>query len=125
MDRDIQEIYQQNLMQEETSRREQEEHKQKEQELTQRMQDLRRALDTARRHLEETKVSEANLQADVERLRRNELRYKKKVSHQSTSCIYQTLRISQYYALKQDIEAAKKTARGKSVEDEDDTLIIF
>ena len=76
---DIQEIYQQNLIQEESTRRIQVEHDRKEHEMVVRLQDMRRALDTARRCLDSSRTSETDLKSELERLRKSELRYKKKV----------------------------------------------
>ena len=76
---DIQEIYQQNLIQEESTRRIQVEHDRKEHEMVVRLQDMRRALDTARRCLDSSRISETDLKSELERLRKSELRYKKKV----------------------------------------------
>lgn len=80
MARDIQEIYHQSLVQEESARREITMHEEREQELSQKLHDTRRALDTVRRHLESCRLSETKLGEEVERLRKSELRYRKKVS---------------------------------------------
>ncbi|KAF7793276.1 hypothetical protein EIP86_004387 [Pleurotus ostreatoroseus] len=102
MARDIQEIYHQSLVQEESARREITIHEEREQELSQKLHDTRRALDTVRRHLESSRVSETKLGEEVERLRKSE-----------------------YHALKQDMAAIKRAAGGRTEEYEDDSLLVI
>jgi hypothetical protein len=64
---------------EEAGARAQLHHEQKEQELQDKLLDVRRAFDIARRSLEETQIQAASLKDEVNRSRKAELRYKKKV----------------------------------------------
>lgn len=89
MTRDIQGIYKQSLVQEESARTEIAKHEAHEEELQQKLQDTRRALDTVRRHLENSRLNETALGEEVEHLRKGELRYRKKVS---SSCLHNAMR---------------------------------
>ncbi|THG99838.1 hypothetical protein EW026_g2596 [Hermanssonia centrifuga] len=109
MEHDIQEIYQQNIIGEAVARRENAEHKRIEEELRKKLRDVRRALDTTKRHLDLTKVNEEILQDENRRLTRSEVKYKKR----------------QYYALRQQIEGSKSSARRNDEDFEDDSLMVI
>lgn len=79
MDHDIQELYRENLLAEEAGVRAQIDHEKKEQGLRDRLVDVRRALEIAKRNLEDSHVNVMSLTDELNRARKSELRYKKKV----------------------------------------------
>ena len=79
MQQDIQELYRENIMAEEASNRAQQDHESREQELQDKLLDLRRAFASAKRNMENMRVQIASLNDEVNRARKSELRYKKKV----------------------------------------------
>ena len=81
MERDIQELYRENLLAEEAGNRAQEGHDRREQDLRERLQDVRRALEIAKRNLDEAQHKVIGLTGDLSRSRKGELKYKKKVRH--------------------------------------------
>ena len=80
MDRDIQELYRENILAEEAGARAQLDHERKEQDLLDRLQDVRRELEIIKRALEDTQRKVLALEEDLSRSRKGELRYKKKVT---------------------------------------------
>ncbi len=126
MEHAIQEIYQQNIIGEAVARREHAEHKRIEEELRKKLRDVRRALDTTKRHLDLTKVNEEILQDENRRLTRSEVKYKKRV--RDIFLIYNVSmcpKFQQYYALRQQIEGSKSSARRNDEDFEDDSLMVI
>lgn len=76
---DIQELYRENILAEEAGTRAQEDHDRREQDLRERLQDVRRALEIAKRNLEDSQYKIIGLTDDLNKSRKSELKYRKKV----------------------------------------------